>query len=1070
MGPGRSVCLIALCLMSLSAGGASGAEDWVSDARALCESHLPRPRRAMLVFPLAEAGSETGKIGWGRGLIAVQAMWKSSFGPQRLLDTYDFTVVDRYSDQQLLGPGRRVTKKKIEAVCAVLDASNYATGTLEVTEEEFLAKLTLRGEHGEEKREHGGPRNELHLLPCRIARDVLEYMEVSLTPDQRQYVSEPPLNSTELFDEVAAGFHGLVGAGTDQLGFWDCVCAACETDWTRYRRFRALGGAGSMEIGRDEWRELSAESGCPALGPACAESAYELADGHCVKPEEAGAVILRAIQEHPYVPEAYGWLAFVLGRAGEPQLAEKVLDRLVAAYNGSHVGLLYRGVSLDEYAWEARGGGWAHEVEPEAWPVFHSRLQKARDDLEQALELEPLCWPARGSLVWVGLGNGLGRGYCEEKFRQALEACPTDQGAYSTMIYPLLPRWGGSTADLLAFGRRCADTELYLAGIPALLAEAHWWVADGRAVGQHTGRAKENAYERYFAQDWVWEEVSPVLEETVRRDPWNCEALCRYLSLAHWHGDTAVTSRLWQLTRREMAGRPWVVRDICEVDPDRYEEIGALVEGGWPELHAAARYGDAAKVRKLLEAGAEPGSLLPGGWTPLHLAVRGGHIDIVQELLAAGADADPHTNTGLTPFYFAVRYKRDRIRDLLAEHGVDADVCGWDDRSLLCCAVFERDAALCWLLLKVGADPDLRSNQGYTPLYDAAYAGWTEGVRLLLENGADPDKPTAKGYTPLYQATANGHAAVVEALLEADAGVGRGCPRGYTALHKAAREGHSHIVQMLLEHGAEVNRTDNEDQWTPLHQPARTGHEQCAEMLLDAGADVNAKTGNGWTPLLLAAEFGHRGVAELLISRGADMASKTQNSATPLHCAAGRGHLETVDALLEAGADPNEREGCKWGNPLQAAVFSGNAQVVAHLAEAGAEADRADAWGRTPLHLAAERGHAEIVKLLLGLGVSTGSTADAGLTSLHMAAARGRVGCVTLLLEAGADVELADDRGDTALHFAARGGHPECARVLLEHGVPLNPRNQSGRTPLGEALENGHQAVAELLRRHGAEQ
>jgi ankyrin repeat protein len=65
-------------------GTAAGAE-WVARVRQEIAAGPPRPRRVMVVFPLVEEGSDTGEVGWGRGLIAIQAMWRSSFVPERLL-------------------------------------------------------------------------------------------------------------------------------------------------------------------------------------------------------------------------------------------------------------------------------------------------------------------------------------------------------------------------------------------------------------------------------------------------------------------------------------------------------------------------------------------------------------------------------------------------------------------------------------------------------------------------------------------------------------------------------------------------------------------------------------------------------------------------------------------------------------------------------------------------------------------------------------------------------------------------------------------------------------------------
>ena len=53
------------------------------------------------------------------------------------------------------------------------------------------------------------------------------------------------------------------------------------------------------------------------------------------------------------------------------------------------------------------------------------------------------------------------------------------------------------------------------------------------------------------------------------------------------------------------------------------------------------------------------------------------------------------------------------------------------------------------LLIDCGLDPNVRNNDGWTPLHSAAYRCHIEVVRVLLEHGADPTIRDNKGRTPL---------------------------------------------------------------------------------------------------------------------------------------------------------------------------------------------------------------------------------------------------------------------------------------------------------------------------------
>jgi ankyrin repeat protein len=94
---------------------------------------------------------------------------------------------------------------------------------------------------------------------------------------------------------------------------------------------------------------------------------------------------------------------------------------------------------------------------------------------------------------------------------------------------------------------------------------------------------------------------------------------------------------------------------------------------GRAPLHYAALQGDAARVRELLAAGADPSSADDNGWTPLHFAAQEQRLETVRILIATGASVDAqdaHGNTPLSRAVFNSRGKGDVIR-LLRQSGAD---------------------------------------------------------------------------------------------------------------------------------------------------------------------------------------------------------------------------------------------------------------------------------------------------------------------------------------------------------------------------------------------------------------
>jgi ankyrin repeat protein len=109
------------------------------------------------------------------------------------------------------------------------------------------------------------------------------------------------------------------------------------------------------------------------------------------------------------------------------------------------------------------------------------------------------------------------------------------------------------------------------------------------------------------------------------------------------------------------------------------------------------------------------------------------------------------------------------------------------------------------------------SEDGFTPLHLACFAGGAEATRLLVERGADLEALSTASFAqvrPLGTAAFAQDRESARVLLEAGAdpnGRGEG---GFTPLHSAAQNGDADFVRLLLEHGADAGAV-TEDGRTP---------------------------------------------------------------------------------------------------------------------------------------------------------------------------------------------------------------------------------------------------------------
>jgi len=106
-----------------------------------------------------------------------------------------------------------------------------------------------------------------------------------------------------------------------------------------------------------------------------------------------------------------------------------------------------------------------------------------------------------------------------------------------------------------------------------------------------------------------------------------------------------------------------LVLSIEQEDPDQE-----------PAIHLAARKGDAAAVRALLEKGADINEVDSHGFVPLHWASINGCLDLAKLLHNRGADLDrvDHCSTGMTPLGLAKAFNYSDIADFLMRFGASA--------------------------------------------------------------------------------------------------------------------------------------------------------------------------------------------------------------------------------------------------------------------------------------------------------------------------------------------------------------------------------------------------------------
>lgn len=145
--------------------------------------------------------------------------------------------------------------------------------------------------------------------------------------------------------------------------------------------------------------------------------------------------------------------------------------------------------------------------------------------------------------------------------------------------------------------------------------------------------------------------------------------------------------------------------------------------------------------------------------------------------------------------------------------GVDINARDSENWTALNAALDKRKFSTAKRLLDAGADPNIATDKGRTPLMTTIWRGFGyaldereyEPARLvqdLLAKGAEVNALDYSGTTPLMEAASAGHVETIRALLARGADAGHKDQEGRTSIDVAAKERRGRAVQTLMDGGA----------------------------------------------------------------------------------------------------------------------------------------------------------------------------------------------------------------------------------------------------------------------------
>jgi ankyrin repeat protein len=283
-------------------------------------------------------------------------------------------------------------------------------------------------------------------------------------------------------------------------------------------------------------------------------------------------------------------------------------------------------------------------------------------------------------------------------------------------------------------------------------------------------------------------------------------------------------------------------------------ERGTTDMGGLTALLYAARGGQIDAARALLQGGADINQVsISEKTSPLVLAAMNGHFDFAKFLVDWNADPNLANNLGLTALYAVIDVQW-APKGWFPAPSTGEEKVGYMD--------------LMKALLEAGASPNARITKrlwfrafgdhswvdtaGATAFWRAAQSTDVDAMRLLVQHGADPDLPTLHGTTPLMAASGIGWGyhysmnapdswmTAVKYCVQLGADVNAADDRGYTPLHGAAYLGNHDMINYLIEKGADVKAVakDKNTVADMANGPTRFGipHPETVAMLEKLGS------------------------------------------------------------------------------------------------------------------------------------------------------------------------------------------------------------------------------------------
>ena len=184
------------------------------------------------------------------------------------------------------------------------------------------------------------------------------------------------------------------------------------------------------------------------LDPAVTEAqARELIEsGHVAELEQK----LAAAQQAQFTQEGAQSLldrTYNIAFAGNTDDARALMDAWLRQAPNSAYALAASGTAYVAMAQRQRGSAYSRETSQSSFEAMHRLIERARDDLDRAVALDPKMTPAYAAMIHAGALDS-DRAYAFRAAKGALAVDPASFPTYGRLVWMSQPKWGGTVAQM----------------------------------------------------------------------------------------------------------------------------------------------------------------------------------------------------------------------------------------------------------------------------------------------------------------------------------------------------------------------------------------------------------------------------------------------------------------------------------------------------------------------------------------------------------------------------------------------------------------------------------------------